>query len=227
MTAAREAIVLPVLFLTVLLLAGLHVGATTALVAPTPYALILGVLLVRVLVRSGALMPGSLMSSSRTALENINGAVVLAAVWVAAAQTIALLIPDSGVPRLALCVFFFILLINTAAAAPDRERLLRSLAVTLGAAFVVKFVVLQTMSSAGESAGKKALLALVDGVTAGVLIQEPLHSIAPYLALVATALFLAGVALLPHGYPLARTQRTENLELETGNYLKTENRTED
>ena len=55
--------------------------------------------------------------------------------WWLAGAAIAVLIPDSGLPRLVFAVFFLILLLNTAAAAPDRVRLLRSLAVTLGAAF--------------------------------------------------------------------------------------------
>jgi len=110
----------------------------------------------------------------------------------------AVLTPDSGLPRLALCVYFLILLLTTAAAAPDRHRLLRSLAVIFGAAFVLKFIVLQTLSSAGESASKRALLALLDGVTAGVLVQEPLRPVAPYIALVGVMLFLAALALLPH-----------------------------
>jgi hypothetical protein len=49
-------------------------------------------------------------------------------------RIIALLIPESGLPRLAVGVFFVILLLNTSAASPDRQRLLRSLAVTFGTA---------------------------------------------------------------------------------------------
>jgi len=199
MTAAREAIVLPVVFLTVLLVGGLRVADRTMLVAPTPYLLVLGVLVVRVLVQSRALAPDRLMSSSRSALANVNGLVVVATLWIAAAQTLAVLIPQSGVPRLAFSVFFLILLLNTAAAAPDRQRLLRSLAVTFGAAFVLKFVVLEGISAPGETPLKRALLALVDGATAGVLIQPPSHAVTAYLAFFAAALFLFGVLLLPHG----------------------------
>ena len=198
MTAGREAIVLPVLFLTVLLIGGVWIGDTTRLVPPSPYLLLLGVLLVRVAVRSGALAPGQLLASSRSTLANVNGAVVIATFWLAAAQTLALLIPESGVPRLAFSVFFLILLLNTAAASPDRERLLQSLAVTFGAAFVLKFVVLHGLSAPGANAFKRALLALVDGVTAGALIQEVPHPITAYIALLAVGLFLLGVFLLPH-----------------------------
>ena len=198
MTAGREAIVLPVLFLTVLLVGGLRIGDMTMLVPPSPYVLLLGVLLVRVAVRSGALAAEQLLASTRSALANLNGAVLLATMWLAGAQTLAMLIPESGVPRLTFGVFFLILLLNTAAASPDRERLLQSLAVTFGAAFLLKFVFLHGLSAPGASALKRALLALVDGVTAGALIQEVPHPITAYIALMTIALFLLGVFLLPH-----------------------------
>jgi hypothetical protein len=198
MKAGREAIVLPILFLTVLLLGGLRIADTTGLVPPSPYVLLLGVLLVRVVVQSGALAPEQLLASTRSPLANLNGVVLLATLWIAAAQALAVLIPESGVPRLALSVFFLILLLNTAAASPDRQRLLRSLAVTFGAAFIIKFVVLHGVSAPGDGAVKRALLALVDSVTVGALIQEVPHSITAYIALLAVALFLIGVFLLPH-----------------------------
>ena len=198
MRAGREAIVLPVLFLTVLLVGGLRIADTIVLVPPSPYVLLLGVLLVRVVVQSGALAPEQLLASERSGLANLNGVVLLATLWIAAAQTLAVLIPESGVPQLAFSVFFLILLLNTAAASPDRQRLLRSLAVTFGAVFVLKFVVLHGLSAPGEGAVKRALLALVDGVTAGALVQEVPHPITVYIALLAVALFLIGVFLLPH-----------------------------
>jgi len=198
MRAHREAIVLPVLFLTVLLLGGVRIADTTVLVPPSPYFLLLAVLLVRVVVQSGALAPELLVASARSELANLNGVVLLATFWIASAQALAVLIPESGVPRLAFSVFFLILLLNTAAASPDRQRLLRSLAVTFGAAFVLKFVVLHGLSAPGEGAVKRALLALVDGVTAGALVQEVPRPITAYLALLAVTLFLIGLFLLPH-----------------------------
>ena len=198
MRTHREAIVLPVLFLTVLLLGGVRIADTTVLVPPSPYFLVLAVLLVRVVVQSGALAPELLVASARSELANLNGVVLLATFWIASAQALAVLIPESGVPRLAFSVFFLILLLNTAAASPDRQRLLRSLAVTFGAAFVLKFVVLHGLSAPGEGAVKRALLALVDGVTAGALVQEVPRPITAYIALLAVTLFLIGVLLLPH-----------------------------
>jgi hypothetical protein len=198
MTARREAIVLPVLFLTVALLGGLRIGQTVVLVPPSVFALVLGILLVRLFVQSGALATERLMSSSRSSLANVNGAMVLFTLWVASAQTCALLIPDSGLPRLAFNVYFLMLLLNTAAANPDRRRLLRSLAVTFGAAFVLKFVILFELSSPGTGWTKRVLQAMLEGITLGTLTQDVLHPATGYVALFALALFLAGAFLLPY-----------------------------
>src|SRR3989441_1915718 len=149
--------------------------ALPILVPPSPYVLLLAVLLVRVVVQSGALAPELLLASTRSALANLNGVVLLATLWIAAAQALAALIPESGVPRLAFSVFFLILLVNTAAASPDRPRLLRSLAVTFGAAFILKFVVLHGLSAPSEGTIKRALQALLDSVTVGALIQDVPH----------------------------------------------------
>jgi hypothetical protein len=198
MTVGREAITLPVVFLTVVLLGGLQIADTTRLVPPSPYLLVLGVLLVRVVVQSGALAPEQLMSSSRSEVANLNGIVVLASLWIAAAQALGTLIPTSGVPRLAFSIFFLVLLLNTAAASPDRRRLLRSLAVTFGTTFVLKFVVLHGLSAPGEGAVKRSLIGLIDGATLGALIQDVPGPITAYVALAAVALFLVGIFLLPH-----------------------------
>ena len=63
MTAAREAIYLPVLFLTVTLLGGLRPGAAVVLTPPSLFSLILAVLLVGVLVQSGAFVPLRVMNA--------------------------------------------------------------------------------------------------------------------------------------------------------------------
>jgi hypothetical protein len=197
MTAGREAIALPAIFLTVALLGGVRIGDVTLLLAPSVFALVLGVLLVRVLVQCGALAPERLVAASRGALENLNGFVVLLTLWAASAQTLALLIPESGLPRLAFNVFFLIMLVNTWAASPDRVRLLRSLSVTFGSAFVLKFVVLYELSTPGTGWLKRVLQAMLEGITLGSLTQQVPHPATAYLAFFTVALFLFGVFQLP------------------------------
>jgi hypothetical protein len=200
-TATREALVLPLLFLTVALCGSVRVGQTLVLLPPSLSALILGILLVRLLIQSRTLVPGALLSPARGALANVNGGVVILTLWAASAQVIAVLIPDNGLPRLIVSVFFLILLLNTAAASPDRPRLLRSLAVTFGSAFLLKFVVLSALSEPGTGWLKRVLLAMVEGVTLGTLTQDPLHPANGYIALFVLGLFLIGVFLLPSSEP--------------------------
>ena len=198
MTAAREAVVLPIVFLTVTLLAGLQPGASSSMTAPSPFSLVLATMLLAALVRSGALDPARLLSSSRSALASANGIVVLATLFIAAAQIFSMLTPRSGLPLFFVDVFLLALLLNTLVALPDRVRLLRSLAVILGSAFVVKFVLLAGLSDPSGSRVSRILVALFDAATFGTMTQEPSHPASPYLAFAAAALFLIGVAMLPN-----------------------------
>jgi hypothetical protein len=197
MTAAREAIHLPVLFLTVTLLGGLRPGAAVMLAPPSLFALVLAVLVIGVLVQSGALAPLRVMNASRPALANLNGGVLLAALLVASAQMFSLLTPDAGLPRVLFSVYFLVLLINTMAASPDRVRVLRSLAVTFGAAFVLKFIVLDALSDPAGGRLTRVLQILFEGVTLGALTQDAQHPAAGYVAFAAVALFLVALSLLP------------------------------
>jgi hypothetical protein len=197
MTAAREAIHLPVLFLTVTLLGGLRPGSAVVLAPPSLFALVLAVLLVGVLVQSGAFVPLRVMNASRPALANLNGGVLVGALLVASAQMFSLLTPDAGLPRVLFSVYFLVLLINTMAAGPDRVRVLRSLAVTFGAAFVLKFIVLDALSDPAGGRLTRLLQVLFEGVTLGTLSQDAQHPAAGYIAFAVITMFLVGLSLLP------------------------------
>ena len=86
MTAAREALQLPILFLTVLLLGAIHVADRVALRPPSLFGLVMGVVLLGLLVRSGALAPERLMHATRSRLANLNGLTVIVSCVMAAAQ---------------------------------------------------------------------------------------------------------------------------------------------
>jgi hypothetical protein len=196
-TAVREAIVLPFLFLTATLLAGAQPGMPLAFVPPSPYSLVLGTLVVAALVRSGALDPSRLMHASRPILANANGAVVLGTLLAAASAVLSLITPQTGLPRFFVALFLPVLLINTLVAGPDRVRLLRSLAVILGAGVVIKFVILAGLSEPASSATGRVVIAIFDAATFGAIAQDPQPGSAGYLAVAAAALFLAAAALLP------------------------------
>jgi hypothetical protein len=197
MTAAREAIVLPVLFLTVALAGGLRPGAPLVLPAPSLFALVLAALLVAALVQSGAFDPWRVMHPSRSVLANGNGVAVLATLFLASAQVFSLVTPESGLPRIILSVYLLVLMLNTIAAGPDRIRVLRSLGVTFAAAFILKFIVLDALSNPASGRLGRALQLLLEGVTLGALTQEVQHAAAGYVAFATLGMFLVSIWLLP------------------------------
>src|SRR5687767_11960015 len=104
MTPLREAVVLPLVFLTVVLCGGFRLAAGVRLVAPSLTALVLAVPLVGLLVRSGAIPVTMLLSGFRRPLENVSGAIVLVTIVAASAQALNLLIPDTGLLHAAFAI---------------------------------------------------------------------------------------------------------------------------
>jgi hypothetical protein len=204
MTAAREAIVLPLIFLTVTLVGGLRIADRVALVPPPLFALVLAVLLIGLLVRCGAIAPDRLVHTSRTPLANLNGVIVMLAAFLASAQAFNAATPDSGVPRVLFNIFFLVLMANTMTASPDRVRVLRSLLVIFGSAFVLKFIVLAALSNPAEGRFARALQLLFEGVTLGSVTQDVFHPATGYLAFCTLMLYLFGLVLLPAGQIASR-----------------------
>jgi len=196
-TAAREAIALPLVFLTVTLFGGLRIADGVALLPPPLFSMVLSVLLLGLLVRCGALAPNRLIHASRSMLANANGLVVMLAVFLASAQAFNVATPEAGAPRLLFNLVFLVLLANTIAASPDRVRVLRSLLVIFGSAFVVKFIVLSALSQPAEGALTRMLQVLFEGVTLGSVTQGVFRPATGYVAFGTLLLYLFGLVLLP------------------------------
>jgi hypothetical protein len=214
MTVAREAFVLPGLFLTVALLGGLRVAAPVRLLPPTLIGLVLGVLLLGALVQARVLRPDKLMASGRSPLENLSGLVVLLTLFAATAQVFNLVTPDSGLLHLLISVFFLVQLLTTMAAVRDRIAMLRSLVVLLGCAFVLRFVALESLYAPGRGVVKRVMTALMEGVTLGALQYEPAGTSTGYLAFLALTLYVIGLILLTapeHAGPEGLIRRSESI----------------
>lgn len=197
MTAVREAIVLPLLFLTVALFGGLEPGAVLRWEPPSLFSLVLAVMVIAVLVRSGALAPERLLHGSRSILENSNGFVVLAGLFAATAQALHMVTPRSGLPSVIVGLVLLLLLINTLVSRPGRQHVLRSLAVVLGSAFVLKFVVLASLADPQGGRMSRVLIALFDAATLGTITQDPLPAAAGYIAFFLLLCYFIGLAALP------------------------------
>lgn len=210
MTLAREVFYLPVTFLTVALLGGVRVAERVTLAPPPLFALVLALLLLGVLVKCGALEPQRLLNAARPPLANLSGLIVVLAAFFASAQAFNLALPESGLPRVLFSVFFLILLLNTLAASPDRVRMLRSLVVIFGSAFVLKFIVLAAISDPAIGRLHRLLMVMLEGLTLGTLTQAPLHPATGYLAFFTFVLFMVGLSLLPSRSPV-RSSRAPRL----------------
>jgi hypothetical protein len=197
MSAVREAIVLPLVFLTVVLASAVRPAAQVTLVPPPPGALVLALLVLALLVRSGTLAPDQLMHATRPALANVNGVIVLATLFFASAQLIAAVVPESGVAALLVWVVLLSLVVQAFAVAPDRTRLLRGLMVMFGAAYTLKFVLLTAWASPSSSRLASALRLIFDEVTLGAMSQRQMHTAEAYLVFAAMVLYLGALAALP------------------------------
>lgn len=197
MTPVREAYGLPLTLLTVVLIGGIRLTAPVVIDPPTLFSLVLASVLLAVFARSGVVDPSRLLHQDRSALANVNGMLVLFALFLANAQVISRLTPDAGLPALAVSVLFFVTLLQLGAARLDRTRCLRMWAVTLLSAFVVKFVILGALAGPADRPVARALQALVDGLTFGSLSQPLERPAAGYLAFAMLGTYLIGLVLLP------------------------------
>jgi len=196
----RESIMLPLIFLTVAFGGGLRVTAVSrqlVFLPPSLMALVLALLLLGALVRTGTLLPEVLMRPDRAPLANASGLIVLISLFAAAAQVFNTTTPESGLLQFIVNLFFFLLLWNTVAAQPDRRRMVSSLIVIFGGAFVVKYVVLAALYDPNGGLTKRVLMTMLEGVTLGGLTYQSPAPVTGYVAFFTVLLFLIGVTLLP------------------------------
>lgn len=197
MSPLREAFLVPGLFLTVAWLGGLRVDAAIRLVPPPLAAIVLAVALISALVRAGVVVPQALLNADRRPIENVSGFVVLLTLFAASSQAINLLVPDRGLLHFAFVAFLFVQLLSLSAAGIGRAGMLRSLFVLFGAAFVLRFIVLESLYAADGGTLQRVLTALMAGVTLGGIEYHPHAPVTGYVAFVTLSVYLAGLVLLP------------------------------
>lgn len=197
MTPLREAFLLPAIFLTVTLLGGLRVADAVRLVPPSLTAVVLAVVLMSAAVRSRVIFPPALLDSDRRAVENLNGVVVLFALLAASAQVMSLVVPERGLLHFLFAVFLFVQLVSLSAARIDRLGMLRSLFVLLGAAFILRFILLESLYAPDSGTLKRVLTGLMSGVTLGGIDYQPHAPMTGYVAFISLALYMTGLVLLP------------------------------
>ncbi|HKU75374.1 MAG TPA: hypothetical protein VJR02_15795 [Pyrinomonadaceae bacterium] len=197
--ALLHSIALPMLFLTVVLLGGLRVGAenrTFIFVAPPLITLFLAVLLVLLLVRGRLIRFHQWIASDLPPLTNGVHIWMLITLFFASAQAFNSVLPERGLLHWMFSFFFLWTLWNNQFSSFDPRRLLRSLAILFGTAFVLKHMLLASLYSPDGGWLKRVAGTLLQGVSLGTLDTPNFAPVTGYISFFTLILYLAGLILL-------------------------------
>ena len=197
--ALVDNVVLPMLFLTVVLLGGLRVdGETRTFIFVTPplVTLFLGVLLMLLLVRGGLIRFHQWVRNELPPLTNIIHIWMLITLFFASVQAFNSVLPERGLLHWLFSFFFLWTLWNNQFSSFDPPRLLRSLAVLFGTAFVLKHILLASLYSPEGGWLKRIAGTLLQGVSLGTLDEPNFAPATGYICFFTIALYVAGLILL-------------------------------
>src|ERR1700730_188658 len=142
-------IVLPTILLSVVLLGGLRIDAETRhfmFIAPPLVTLILTVLLMSLFFRAGAIRLHAWLSIDQPMMTNISHLLTLIIFFFASAQAFNSVLPESGLLHWMFSFFFLWTLWTNQFFVLDTQRLLKSLMVLFGTAFVLKHLLVAALS---------------------------------------------------------------------------------
>lgn len=197
--ALVDNVVLPVLFLTVVLLGGLRVDAdnrTFIFVAPPLVTLFLGVLLMLLLIRGRLIRFHQWVGNELPPLTNIVHIWILITLFFASVQAFNSVLPERGLLHWLFSFFFLWTLWNNQFSYFDPPRLLRSLPILFGTAFVLKHILLASLYSPEGGWLKRIAATLLQGVSLGALDGPNFAPATGYISFFTLALYVAGLILL-------------------------------
>ena len=197
--ALVDNVVLPTLFLTVTLLGGLRVGAENRIfifVAPPLVTLFLGVLLMLLLVRGRLIRFHQWVSNELPPLTNVVHIWMLITLFFASVQAFNSVLPERGLLHWLFSFFFLWTLWNNQFSSFDPPRLLRSLAILFGTAFVLKHILLASLYSPEGGWLKRVAGTLLQGVSLGTLDAPNFAPATGYICFFTLTLYVAGLILL-------------------------------
>ena len=191
--------VLPFIFLTVALLGGLRVSAgdrAFVFFPPPLITLVLAVLLMLLFIRGRLLELRWWVAADNPPLRNISHIWILLTLFFASAQAFNSVLPERGLLHWLFSFFFLWTLWNNQFSSFDARRLLRSLVVLFGTAFVLKHMLLASLYIADGGWLKRVAGALAQGVTLGTLDAPAFAPATGYVSFFTLGLYLAGLLLV-------------------------------
>ena len=215
--AVWKYILLPLTFLTVALLGGLRVGMESAaaggrqnfiFIAPPLVCLILAAMLMLLFTRGRLIVLPDWLSNDFPFFTNISNALTLLAVFAASAQALNSVLPERGLLLWLFAFFFLWTLWNNLFSEFDARRLLRSLAVLFGTAFLLKHLILAAFAAPETSIWRKITGLVLEGVSLGSLDVLNFAPLTGYISFFALVLYVVGlIGLLPATEPLSAQER--------------------
>ncbi len=189
-------IVMPTILLTVGLLGGLRIDAQTrqfVFLAPPLVTLVLAILLGSLFVRAGAIDLHRWLAIEQPMLTNVAHLLTLMALLFASAQAFNSVLPESGLLHWMFSFFFLWTLWTNQFSAFDPRRLLKSLIVLFGTAFVLKHLFVSGLYAPEGGWFKWIAAALLQGIAVDVPAFAPVTG---YVSFFALALYVVGLLLM-------------------------------
>src|SRR5262252_9368789 len=189
-------IALPTILLTAALLGGLRIDAQSrqfVFIAPPLVTLVLATLLAFLFVRAGAIDLRHWLSVELPVVTNLSHLLTLLALFFATAQAFNSVLPETGLLHWMFAFFFLWTLWTNQFSSLAPRRLLRSMIVLFGTAFVLKHLIV-----AGLYAGNGGWLrTIASTLLQGASIDVPAFAPATgYLSFCALALYVTGLLLI-------------------------------
>jgi hypothetical protein len=147
-------------------------------------------------VRGGLIEFRSLVAGAYPPLTNVAHIWMLVTLFFACAQAFNSVLPERGLLHWLFSFFFLWTLWNNQFSSFDARRLLRSLVVLFGTAFILKHLLLASLYSTDGSWLKSLTGALVSGVTLGALDSPQFAPATGYISFFTLALYLVGLILI-------------------------------
>jgi hypothetical protein len=189
-------IALPAILLTAGLLGGLRIDGQTKqfiFIAPPLVTLLMAILLGALFVRAGTIDLHRWLSIEQPMLTNVSHLLTLAALFFASAQAFNSVLPESGLLHWMFSFFFLWTLWTNQFSTFDPRRLLRSLVILFGTAFVLKHLFVSALYAPEGGWLKTIASTLLKGISIDVPAFAPITG---YISFFALALYVAGLLLI-------------------------------
>lgn len=219
-------IALPFIFLTVTLLGGLRLSVENnafIFLKPALVCLIFATILIVLFFRGRLIRVEDWFSEDFPMLRNISNGFIMLTLFTASTQIFNALLPEKGLAFWIIAFFFFWTLWNNLFVDFQAKRLLQSLGSLFGLAFVVKYLVLASLTVQGESTWtQKILEGLMKEASFGLLDLPKFASGTGYIQFFTLIFYVVGLILLspssskePKSESLLISSETTSNKLET------------